>query len=225
MDSKQRYKELIKENNQAISYLNDSYQNIANIFAKKARGYGIKGLDTEVKIKEVIKEISSYNDKGIETNIAIPNITLYIEDKMKSISKAPSNKDRIKEIIAVSIFLLVIAGYFVVNFMINKKLPLDPPADITASLMTNSSTNQEYFYLEWKYNNLATEGYNLKVIIDGETVKDIVVEKNVDTTTNRQCVLLKDVIYDSNKTYVFEISTVKTDTYEESDVTIYTYDK
>lgn len=222
MDTKTRYKELIKENNEAISYLGDSYKNIAQIFAKKARGFGVKGLDTEVKIKEVISELTDYDSKRILVNIAIPNLTEYIESKMKSISKAPSKKDRIKEIIAVSIFLLVIAGYFVINHLINKKIPLDPPQDVTCTLISNSN-NQEYFYLEWKYNNLSTEGYNLKVKINGEVVKDIVIEKNVDTTTNRQCVILKDVVYNPSNIYVFEISTAANDTYEESDITVYTY--
>lgn len=221
MDSKQRYKEIIKENDLDISYLSDSYQNVANIFSKKARGYGIKSLDTEVKIKEIVKEITDYDQKGIPVNIAIPNVSEYIETKMKQVSKAPSSKDKVKEIIAVSIFLLIIAGYFVINFMINKKIPLDAPTDVNATIVTNN--NQNYFYLEWKYNNLATEGYNLKVIIDDEIVKDIVVLKNVDTTTNMQFIELKDVLYDSTKTYIFEISTAANDTYKESEITRYQY--
>lgn len=223
METKTRYKELIKENNEAISYLGDSYKNIANIFAKKARGFGVKSLDTEVKIRDVIRELVEFDEKNINVNIAIPNLTEYVESKMKVISKAPSKKDRIKEIIAVSIFLLVIAGYFVVNNMLKKKVPLDPPQDITATVI--SSNNQEYFYLEWKYDNLSTGGYNLKVKINGEIVKDIVVEKNVDTTTNRQCVILKDIIYNPDNTYVFEVSTAENETYEESEVTIYIYQK
>lgn len=223
MDDKQRYKELIKENNIELSYLNDSYQKIANVFVKKARGYGVKSLDTEVKIKEVLKELSSYNEKNIDVNLAIPNMTTYIEENMKTISKAPSNKDRIKEIIAVSIFILVIIGYFVVNAMLKKKVPLEAPSDAIVEVLYDSENNTDYFYLEWAYDVNATEGYNLTIKIDGQIVKETVVIKNVDTETNRQCVILKDVIYDSSKTYIFEISTAPTDTYEESDITTVSY--
>ena len=96
MDNKTRYKELIKENNLAISYLSESYQRIVLAYTKKARGFGVKSLDTEVKIKKVIEEVTSYDEKNIDVNIAIPNMTDFIEERIKLISKAPSMKFKIK---------------------------------------------------------------------------------------------------------------------------------
>ena len=96
MDNKTRYKELIKENNEAISYLSDSYQRIVLAYTKKARGFGVKSLDTEVRIKKVIEEVTEFDQKNIDVNVAIPNMTDFIEERVKLISKAPSLKFKVK---------------------------------------------------------------------------------------------------------------------------------
>lgn len=44
MNSKERYKELIKENNETIQYLSNSYQSIANTYIKKQGDMRLKVL-------------------------------------------------------------------------------------------------------------------------------------------------------------------------------------
>ena len=61
--------DIIKENNEAISYLSDSYQRIVLAYTKKARGFGVKSLDTEVKIKKVIDEVTRFDQKNIDVNV------------------------------------------------------------------------------------------------------------------------------------------------------------
>ena len=56
MTKKERYKELIKENNNVLNALSDDYRKVGYNYVKKARGYAVKSLDTEIRIKEVLEE-------------------------------------------------------------------------------------------------------------------------------------------------------------------------
>ena len=49
-----RYQELKKENDQLLNTLGDSYQRLATIYIKKARGFAVKNEDTEVKIRDTL---------------------------------------------------------------------------------------------------------------------------------------------------------------------------
>lgn len=220
MDTKTRYKQLIKENNQTMTYLSDSYQRIANNYIKKARGYGVKSIDTEVKIKVVLEELSSYNQKNIDANIAIPNMTNYIEQHIQELSKAPNISFKIKEIVAVGILIILIAGYYVINCQFNKKKPLAAPQDVVISVIGDN----QHFYLEWTHNPLAQNGY--KVIIrnkeTNEVIKTISIAKRVIDEKRQEC-NLTDIIYNPDIIYVFEIKTQETQNYGESEIATYIY--
>ena len=159
MDNKTRYKELIKENNLAISYLSESYQRIVLAYTKKARGFGVKSLDTEVKIKKVIEEVTSYDEKNIDVNIAIPNMTDFIEERIKLISKAPSMKFKIKEIVAITLLIAGIVAYFIIDKACSKDIRLGEPINVVVTV--NESTN--CFYLTWQNNEMAKSGYNIYI--------------------------------------------------------------
>ena len=49
MTKKERYKELIKENNNVLNALSDDYRKVGYNYVKKARGYAVKSLDTEIR--------------------------------------------------------------------------------------------------------------------------------------------------------------------------------
>ena len=49
-----RYKQLKKENDQLLNTLGDSYQRVATIYIKKARGFAVKNEDTEVKVRDTL---------------------------------------------------------------------------------------------------------------------------------------------------------------------------
>jgi len=159
MDPKKRYKQLIKENNDELNQLSDSFRRIAYNYTKKARGYGVKSLDTEVRIKEVLNELTSYDEKHLDANIVIPNMTEYIEAHIKLLSKAPHFSIKIKEIVAVTIFILCIVGYFVANAYLNRKLPLGVPSDAIIEI----TEPDNYFRISWAENPFAEEGYEIRI--------------------------------------------------------------
>ena len=224
MDNKTRYKELIKENNEAISYLSDSYQRIVLAYTKKARGFGVKSLDTEVRIKKVIEEVTEFDQKNIDVNVAIPNMTDFIEERVKLISKAPSLKHKIKEIVAVTLLIVGIIAYFVVDKACSKDVKLGEP--INAVVTVTTSTN--CFYLTWQNNEYAKEGYTLLVYKNDELIKETIVPWQVIDATDEYVgtqYYQTDIIYIEGNIYKFEITAKRTTAFAKSETTTLYYPK
>lgn len=221
MDTKTRYKQLIKENNDMLNKLGDSFRRIAYNYTKKARGYGVKGIDTEVKIKAVLEELTTYDENHLDANIIIPNMTEYIESHIKQLSKAPNISIKIKEVLAVSALILCIIGYFVLNSYLNRKRPLGVPTDAIVEVDSTS----DYFRLIWEENPLASEGYTIKIYKEDGSMEPFtkIVKKNVDSNNGKQISEIKEIIYDGVSRYVFEIQANETNDYNESEVFIVTY--
>lgn len=221
MDTKTRYKQLIKENNDMLNKLGDSFRRIAYNYTKKARGYGVKGIDTEVKIKAVLEELTTYDENHLDANIIIPNMTEYIESHIKQLSKAPNISIKIKEVLAVSALILCIIGYFVLNSYLNRKRPLGVPTDAIVEVDSTS----DYFRLIWEENPLASEGYTIKIYKEDGSMEPFtkIVKKNVDSNSGKQISEIKEIIYDGVSRYVFEIQANETNDYNESEVLIVTY--
>lgn len=221
MDTKTRYKQLIKENNDMLNKLGDSFRRIAYNYTKKARGYGVKGIDTEVKIKAVLEELTTYDENHLDANIIIPNMTEYIESHIKQLSKAPNISIKIKEVLAVSALILCIIGYFVLNSYLNRKRPLGVPTDAIVEVDSTS----DYFRLIWEENPLASEGYTIKIYKEDGSMEPFtkIVKKNVDSNSGKQISEIKEIIYDGVSRYVFEIQANETNDYNESEVFIVTY--
>lgn len=218
MTKKERYKELIKENNNNLNSLSDDYRKIGYNYVKKARGYAVKSLDTEVRIKEVLKELTTFDENKIEVSTSIPNMTDYIESNVAKLSKAPTTKAKIKEVIAVSLFIMGIASYFVINAIANKPKPLASPTNIVATITANNT-----FELSWDNNSLAKEGYYIIIYIDEEKISEKFVPYSVDSITNKQIAELKDLKYDESKMYRFDIYAKETDNFKSSDIVTYKY--
>ncbi len=221
MDTKTRYKQLIKENNDMLNKLGDSFRRIAYNYTKKARGYGVKGIDTEVKIKAVLEELTTYDENHLDANIIIPNMTEYIESHIKQLSKAPNISIKIKEVLAVSALILCIIGYFVLNSYLNRKRPLGVPTDAIVEVDSTS----DYFRLIWEENPLASEGYTIKIYKEDGSMEPFtkIVKKNVDSNSGKQISEIKEIIYDGVSRYIFEIQANETNDYNESEVFIVTY--
>lgn len=218
MDQKTRYKQIIKENNEILNALGDSYRRIAYNYTKKARGYGVKNVDTEVKIKVVLEELTHYEEQRLEANTVIPNMTEYIEGHIKELSKAPNISIKIKEIFAVGILILCIAGYFALNAYFNRKRPLGVPTDTIVQVVEVGDRN--YFCLMWEENPLATEGYTIKVYKEDGSMEPYtkIINKNVDANTGKQMSEIKEISYDGTSIYIFEIMANSTDNYKESEI-------
>lgn len=221
MDPKKRYKQLIKENNDELNQLSDSFRRIAYNYTKKARGYGVKSLDTEVRIKEVLDELTGYDEKHLDANIVIPNMTEYIEAHIKLLSKAPHFSIKIKEIIAVSILILCIIGYFVVNAYLNRKMPLAVPSDASIEVVEPD----QYFRISWSENPLAEEGYEIKIYKKDVAMEPIIKNITKSVIDGKQICEIKELSYDGTSTYIFEIKAKATDEYKESEVLTITYPK
>lgn len=221
MDTKTRYKQLIKENNDMLNKLGDSFRRIAYNYTKKARGYGVKGIDTEVKIKAVLEELTTYDENHLDANIIIPNMTEYIESHIKQLAKAPNISIKIKEVLAVSALILCIIGYFVLNSYLNRKRPLGVPTDAIVEVDSTS----DYFRLIWEENPLASEGYTIKIYKEDGSMEPFtkIVKKNVDSNSGKQISEIKEIIYDGVSRYIFEIQANETNDYNESEVFIVTY--
>lgn len=223
MTSKERYKQIIKENNEIISYLSNSYQNVANIYTKKARGFGVKSLDTEVKIKKVLEEIRSFDEKHIDVNIAIPNMTTYIEDNIKLLSKAPSKKYKIQEIAAVTILIASIVAYFIIDKACSKDLRLGEPKNV---VITVNPSKDDTFYLYWQANEYAKNGYSITIYKDGEEIKGITIPYQVKDASDDYLgnqYYQTDIIYVEGSVYVFEIYAIATTEFGTSDIVKITY--
>ncbi len=225
MDAKVRYKQLIKENNDVLNQLGDSYRRIAYNYTKKARGYGVRSLDTELKIKEVLEELTNYEQKKLDANIVIPNMTEYIENHIKELSKAPKKIIKVKELIAISVFILCIIAYFLINTYLNRKVPLGNPTNVNIQVVEKNNSN--YFFLMWDENPLAKEGYTIKVYkeLDSNNVFTKTISKNIDSTIGKQICELKEISYDNNSIYIFEIYTNATDDYKQSETIVIKYQK
>lgn len=221
MDTKTRYKQLIKENNDMLNKLGDSFRRIAYNYTKKARGYGVKGIDTEVKIKAVLEELTTYDENHLDANIIIPNMTEYIESHIKQLSKAPNISIKIKEVLAVSALILCIIGYFILNSYLNRKRSLGVPTDAIVEVDSTS----DYFRLIWEENPLASEGYTIKIYKEDGSMEPFtkIVKKNVDSNSGKQISEIKEIIYDGVSRYIFEIQANETNDYNESEVFIVTY--
>lgn len=221
MDPKKRYKQLIKENNDELNQLSDSFRRIAYNYTKKARGYGVKSLDTEVRIKEVLDELTSYDEKHLDANIVIPNMTEYIEAHIKLLSKAPHFSIKIKEIIAVSILILCIIGYFVLNAYLNRKMPLGVPSDAIIEV----AEPDKYFRISWSENPFAEEGYEIKIYKKDVAMEPIIKNITKSVIDGKQICEIKELSYDGTSIYIFEIKAKATDEYKESEVLTLTYPK
>lgn len=161
-----RYFELKKENDQVVMYLTDSYKNLAEVLVKKARGYANKSIDTEVKIKNILLELRNFDESRINFNVAIPVMNDYIEAKMRNFAKRNDQSERIKGIVATTIFLVVLVAWIGFGLYMGRSNKLDAPKNLKVDLVGNElivswdhvdmATNYEIYYTDSTGNTSAT---------------------------------------------------------------------
>ena len=118
----------------------------------------------------------------------------------------------------MSLFILGIASYFVINAIANKPKPLATPTNIVATITTDNT-----FELSWDNNSLAKEGYYIIIYINEEKVSEKFVPYSVDSITKKQIAELKDLRYEEGKVYRFDIYAKATDNFKSSNIVTYKY--
>lgn len=209
--SDNRYKELKKENNIKASQLSSSYQKIANAYVAKARGYAVKALDTEARIKEVLDELTDFDSRGVNVAIAIPNMTDYIEEKIKHLARVNYNPSKIKSVVATSIFALVIIGFIIFGLYLRSGNVLDTPTNLQAIPHGNN-----IIVLTWDKVEYASAGYIVWYSYNGKTSDKVEAETNTcsfNLDPNKEYIFYvyaKDVVSGSgeNVTYIYYASDI-----------------
>ena len=138
-----RYQELKKENNDIYIYFGESYKRIAIEYVKRARKFGIRKEDTELKIRETLYEIKDLDERLVNPNVAIPSVDIYIDEKLKKISKRYIDKNQIIGFIIALVLIIVSVGWFVYSRYLSRQASLNTPNNFSGYL---SGTR---VYLTW----------------------------------------------------------------------------
>lgn len=150
-----RYLELKKENNENINKLTQDYQNVINIYCKKARDYGIKSEDTEIKIREVIKEVLNYSNAGLPIIEVIPIPDRFIGEKLQLISKR-NDHGKVKNIILTTIVVIFFVSWILVGFYMKRPHYLEEPQNLRVV-----KVSQNRIEILWDSVEYANNGYFL----------------------------------------------------------------
>lgn len=197
-----RYQELKKENNEILSHLTLSYQALANIYIKKARGYACKTVDTELKIQDVLKKLEDYSIRNVSINIVIPSETEFIESNISNLSKEVKDPNRYKTIIWLSIIIIAIIAWFVLSIWMKSETPNQSPQNLTIEIVESNKIK-----VTWDENKWATEGYYVWYV-DSKNQKygKYSIKENEFIITIEQ-----------NKSYTIYVQTIETEYFGESD--------
>ena len=201
-----RYQELKKENNELLLTLGDSYQRLADIYIKKARGFATKTEDTEVKIKDTLYILKEYSDQGIVCGIAIPNESEFIEVRVKLLSKQYKDPDMIKGWIILSILIVATIIWVAVGQYLGRKVYFEEPENFIVKTVEGNKVT-----LCWDQVEFAGE-YSLYYQVDGNT-----------SSTYRTDKLEYTFTLEYGKTYTFYVFITGTDYFGESSKAIITY--
>lgn len=202
-----RYKELKQENDQTCTTLSDSYQRVALAYIKKARGYAVKNSDTEIKIKETLSILEDYDTRRVPYNIAIPDVTGFIEPQIKLLSKQVKDVDKVKSIIAVGIFILAIALWAGISIWSKKETLLETPINLQTTI------TEDGIKLFWDAVEFADEGY-ITYYVDSN---------GRESARYKTMNLYYEYNIDTDKTYTFYVCAIKTDILGQSKAAVYDY--
>ena len=149
---------------------------------------------------------------------------ILLKERIKLISKAPSMKFKIKEIVAITLLIAGIVAYFIIDKACSKDIRLGEPINVVVTV--NESTN--CFYVTWQNNEMAKSGYNIYIYKNDELIKETVVPWQVidasDDYVGTQY-YQSDVVYVEGNIYKFEIVAIKTSNFKNSDTTTIYYPK
>lgn len=155
----ERYSTLKKENDQLLSILSPSYQQLASIYVKKARGYAVKNEDTELKINDVLKKLEEYDNKNLQKTIAIPNDNIFIEENIQLLSKQYKDPNRWKTILWLVGIGICFIAWFAISIWMRQEKPNYTPSNLKYEIISN-----EEIKISWDKGEFATEGYYVWMI-------------------------------------------------------------
>ena len=133
-----RYQQLKKENDQLLNSLGDSYQRLATIYIKKARGYAVKNEDTEVKVRDTLYLLKKHSDEGALCNVVIKNESEFIEERIKLLSKQYKDPDMIKGAIILAVLIVLSIGWVAVSKYLSRQVHFETPTALKVSKVENN---------------------------------------------------------------------------------------
>lgn len=201
-----RYQELKKENDQLLNTLSDSYQRLATIYIKKARGYAVKAEDTEVKIRDTLYLLKKYSDEGALCNVVIKNESEFIESRVALLSKQYKDPEMIKGAIILVIIVLITIGWVMVSKYLSRQVYFEKP---TSLLISNVDGNK--VTLTWESVLYAKE-YSIYYEVDDNTSSTYYSDKCEFTFT-----------LEEGKTYTFYVYVAENDLFGKSEEASVTY--
>lgn len=201
-----RYQELKKENNELLSVLTDSYQRIADIYVKKARGYGVRSEDTEVKIRDTLFILKKYSDEGAICSVVIKNESDFIEERVKLLSKQYKDPELVKGAIIFAVLIVLTIGWVVVGQYLSRKVYFETPTALKVSNVENNKVT-----ITWESVLYAKE-YCIYYEVDNNRSSTYYSEKCEFTFT-----------LEENKTYTFFVYVQENDLFGKSNEATVSY--
>lgn len=201
-----RYKELKKENDQLLNELGDSYQRLATIYVKKARGYAVRNEDTEVKIRDTLFILKKHSDDGAICSIAIPNESEFIESRVALLSKQYKDPDMIKGAIILAVLIILGIAWYMVGQYISRKVAYSTPQNINVNILEDNKIE-----ITWNQVMYANE-YTIYYIVEENTSAMYKSEEN------------KYIFeLEKNKEYTFYIYVPGNNLFKQSETASYTF--
>lgn len=149
-----RYKNLREENDKIVMQLTGKYQHLANTYVKKARGYAIKNIDTEMKINDTLLELDDYVTRNVSYENVIPNDSSFIESHVNLLSKELKDPNRWKTILGLTLIGLFILVWVIISIWMRQETPGKPPKNLSIEKISNTQVK-----VSWDEVDFATEGY------------------------------------------------------------------
>ena len=202
-----RYQELKKENDQLLNSLGDSYLRVATIYLKKARGYGVKSEDTEVKIRDTLYILKKYSDEGALCNVVIKNESEFIEERIKLLSKQYKDPEMMKGAIILGIIVICSIAWVVVGKYLSRQVYFEKPTGFIVSEVVDNKVT-----LTWNSVMYAKE-YSIYYKVEGESSSTYYTEK---------CEY--SFVLEKGKTYTFYLYVDENDLFGKSEEVSVTYD-
>lgn len=202
-----RYQQLRKENDQTLSYLGDSYNRVATIYVKKARGYASKTEDTEVKIRNVLDTLKTWDESRININVVIPNESEFIETHVKELSKKYKDPDMIKGAIWLTVIIACCIAWVVITNYFSKPVYYEAPKEFHVAREYKNDVT-----LKWREVENASE-YVIYYEVDGSASA---------SRTVLECEYTFDDL-ETGKTYTFYLYTKGSKVFNSSEKATVTY--
>lgn len=125
------YQEAVKENNNIQNQLTGEYQTFSTELLKELRKYALKTKQTENNIKLLLHELVDAQTEGVRFTTFVTNKQTYLLEKQKLFTKRNAKpKFSRKEIIGITIFLLIMVFLAVYEIVLKQPVKFDVPDNV-----------------------------------------------------------------------------------------------